>query len=243
MIIYELSTFLIPGSTRYCTARRWRNKRIKQKIYTFEQIAQKIYFFVLLFCLLLHRLAVRISFPFIFFYKFNCTDPGLQLRRDGTTQRFVVVDLLTFYIFWNLLDIVHSGTIKERLIQKSITAKTDVPPRSSPLRHVSRGRTSATQPCSRFSDSVEDAKVKGTRKVGGAVSSRFIFSIQRARLSRSLEQASDSATEISYWWRNICPESGHKHCLDGPLMYRDASVSVFSIFNSQNGKLIFVERY
>ena len=81
---------------------------------------------------------------------------------------------------------------------KSITAKTDVPPRSSPLRRVSRGGTSATQPCSRFSDSGEDATVKGTRKVGGAASSRFIFSIQRARLSRSLEQASDSATDISY---------------------------------------------
>ena len=105
------------------TARRWRNKRIKQKIYIFEQIAQKIYIFILLFCLLLHRLAVRISFPFIFFYKFNCTDPGLQLRRDGTTQRFVVVDLLTFYIFWNLPDIVHSGTIKERLIQRVLLRK------------------------------------------------------------------------------------------------------------------------
>ena len=80
-------------------------------------------FFVLLFCLLLHRLAVRISLPFIFFYKFNCTDPGLQLRRDGTTQRFVVVDLLTFYIFWNLPDIVHSGTIKERLIQRVLLRK------------------------------------------------------------------------------------------------------------------------
>ena len=37
--------------------------------------------------------------------------------------------------------------------------------------------------CSRLSDSGEDAKVKGTRKVVRA------FSIQRAQLSRSLEQA------------------------------------------------------
>ena len=36
-------------------------------------------FFVLFFCLLLHRLAVRISLPFHIFYMFNCTDPGLQL--------------------------------------------------------------------------------------------------------------------------------------------------------------------
>ena len=53
--------------------------------------------------------------------------------------------------------------------------------------------------CSRLSDSGEDAKVNGKRgKVGGAkkfpVSFRFIFVfvlqlIQRARLSRSLEQA------------------------------------------------------
>ena len=59
--------------------------------------------------------------------------------------------------------------------------------------------------CSRLSDSGEDAKEKGTRKVGGAgkrkrppllspVSSPFYFrvcafSIQRTRLSRSLEQA------------------------------------------------------
>ena len=56
--------------------------------------------------------------------------------------------------------------------------------------------------CSRLSDSGEDAKDKGTRKVGGAgkkpplfpVSSSFIFlialfSIQRTLLSRTLEQA------------------------------------------------------
>ena len=36
-------------------------------------------FFVLFFCLLLHRLAVRISLPFHIFHMFNCTDPGLQL--------------------------------------------------------------------------------------------------------------------------------------------------------------------
>ena len=37
-------------------------------------------FFVLFFCLLLHRLAVSRSVcRFIFFYKLNCTNPGLQL--------------------------------------------------------------------------------------------------------------------------------------------------------------------
>ena len=52
--------------------------------------------------------------------------------------------------------------------------------------------------CSRLSDSGEDAKVKGTRKVGGAkkgkpllypVSSRFTFVLSLSLLSRSLEQA------------------------------------------------------
>ena len=64
--------------------------------------------------------------------------------------------------------------------------------------------------CSRLSESGEEAKEKGTRKVGGAgkrkrfpvffsVSPRFIFvfalsSIQRTRQSRSMEQAQ------SPWW-------------------------------------------
>lgn len=35
----------------------------------------------------------------IFFYQFNCTDPGLQLGdRAGTTHWFVAVDLLIFYM-------------------------------------------------------------------------------------------------------------------------------------------------
>ena len=36
-------------------------------------------FFVLLFCLLLHRLAVRICLPFYISTSYYCTDPGLQL--------------------------------------------------------------------------------------------------------------------------------------------------------------------
>ena len=59
-----------------------------------------ICFFVLFFCLLLHRLAVRISLRFIFFYKFNCTDPGLQLGDPAPLIGLLIaVDLLTFYIF------------------------------------------------------------------------------------------------------------------------------------------------
>ena len=54
-------------------------------------------------------------------------------------------------------------------------------------------RTSQYCPaCSRLSDSGEDAKVKGTRKVGSFLSFYFrlrAFLIQRARLSRSQEQA------------------------------------------------------
>ena len=44
--------------------------------------------------------------------------------------------------------------------------------------------------CSRLSVSGEDAKVKGTRKVRA-------FSIQRARLSRSLEQATLSLSHVT----------------------------------------------
>ena len=50
--------------------------------------------------------------------------------------------------------------------------------------------------CSRLSDSAEDAKVKGTRKVAPSLPSFLpfyfrlrAFSTQRAQLSRSLEQA------------------------------------------------------
>ena len=48
--------------------------------------------------------------------------------------------------------------------------------------------------CSRLSDSGEDAKEKGTRKVYFRVCA---FSIQRTRLSRSLEQAMSSVTVLS----------------------------------------------
>ena len=37
--------------------------------------------------------------------------------------------------------------------------------------------------CSRLSDSGEDAKAKGTRKVGGAVSTRFVFVFARSQFS------------------------------------------------------------
>ena len=37
--------------------------------------------------------------------------------------------------------------------------------------------------CSRLSDSGEDAKAKGTRKVSGAVSSRFVFVFARSQFS------------------------------------------------------------
>ena len=48
--------------------------------------------------------------------------------------------------------------------------------------------------CSRLSDSGEDAKEKGTRKVYFRVCA---FSIQRTRLSRSLEQAMSSVKVLS----------------------------------------------
>ena len=43
-------------------------------------------FFVLFFCLLLHRLAEGSVCRFIFFYMFNCTDPGLQLGDPAPTK-------------------------------------------------------------------------------------------------------------------------------------------------------------
>ena len=53
--------------------------------------------------------------------------------------------------------------------------------------------------CSKLSDSGEDAKVKGTRKVGSFLPLYFrhrALSIQRAQLSRSLEQAAIEDTWV-----------------------------------------------
>ena len=66
--------------------------------------------------------------------------------------------------------------------------------------------------CSRLSDSGEDAKLKGTRKVGGAKKRKSFlpfyfrlhaFLIQRARLSWSLEQASDKQDVGRRWLGNF----------------------------------------
>ena len=62
--------------------------------------------------------------------------------------------------------------------------------------------------CSRLSVSGEDAKVNSTRKVGGAKKRKSFFPfyfrlraflIQRARLSRGLEQASDKQDVGRKW--------------------------------------------
>ena len=53
--------------------------------------------------------------------------------------------------------------------------------------------------CSRLSDSGEDAKKKGTRKVGGA--EIFVLAlIQGTRLSRSLEQANLLWVSLTIWF-------------------------------------------
>ena len=84
-----------------------------------------------------------------------------------------------------------------------------------PENEIVGSRLEPSLACSRLSDSSEDAKVKGTRKVGGARKRKKegipalplfsfhpcfysffhvrAFSIQRTRLSRSLEQASSSS--------------------------------------------------
>ena len=66
--------------------------------------------------------------------------------------------------------------------------------------------------CFRLSGSGEDAKVKGTRKVGGAKKRKSFLSfyfrlraflIQRPRLSRNLEQASDKQDVGRKWLGNF----------------------------------------
>ena len=61
-----------------------------------HRVIFSIYFFVLFFCLLLHRLAVRISLLCLIFLQVQiyCTDPGLQLGDPA---------LLIGLLFWNLL--------------------------------------------------------------------------------------------------------------------------------------------
>ena len=53
--------------------------------------------FVLFFCLLVHRLAVRNSCCFMIFFKLLYWTRSTT-GRSGTTQRFVAVDLLIFYV-------------------------------------------------------------------------------------------------------------------------------------------------
>ena len=64
-------------------------------------------FFVLFFCLLLHRLAIRISLPCHIFLQVYLYWSRSTIERSGTTHWFVAVDLLVFYILFKELNRIH----------------------------------------------------------------------------------------------------------------------------------------
>ena len=72
-------------------------------------------FFVVLFCLLLHCLALRISLPLYIFYELLLYWSRPTTGRSGSTQRFVAVDLPIFYISKSLW---HPGCMKWILAQE-----------------------------------------------------------------------------------------------------------------------------
>ena len=86
--------------------RGWRKFDCKPK---YRAIGLNIYIFVLLFCLRNSSSpCCKDQFAVSYFvYKFNCTDPDLQLEDFPITHWFVAVDLLISYIFWNLPIIAH----------------------------------------------------------------------------------------------------------------------------------------
>ena len=57
-------------------------------------------FFVLFFCLLFHRLAIKISLPCHIFLQVYLYWSRSAIERSGTTHWFVAVDLLIFYILF-----------------------------------------------------------------------------------------------------------------------------------------------
>ena len=75
--------------------RQTKLSEVLKGLKTSEPAGQCVYFFI--------ALPWGSVCRFIFFYKFNCSDPQRSTTgRSGTTHWFVAVDLLTFYIFWNL---------------------------------------------------------------------------------------------------------------------------------------------
>ena len=72
------------------------SKHIVWKLNKYRVICLNTYFCVLFFCLLLHRLAVRISLPFHIFLQVELYLSRSTTGRSGTTHWFVAVDLLTF---------------------------------------------------------------------------------------------------------------------------------------------------
>ena len=69
----------------------------------------KYIFFVFFFCLLLHRLAIRISLPIYIFYKLLLYWSWSTTGRSGTTQRFVAVELRIFHISSYLIHLLAKG--------------------------------------------------------------------------------------------------------------------------------------
>ena len=78
--------------------------------------------------------------------------------------------------------------------------------------------------CSRLSDSGADAKAKGTRKVGGAVSSRFVFVFARSLFSGPDSEpetgSSVSGAPNDNFRKNICSEDDLRSRIFGTFVVK-----------------------
>ena len=73
-------------------------------------------------------------------------------------------------------------------------------PRGYPVGAFSGGQRAVgkTLACSRLSDSAEDAKVKGTRRVDGAVSSPFYFCVRTFSIQRTISEPGAGQQNLPY---------------------------------------------
>ena len=91
------------------TYKKTRKAGVFKNLYSGERFWKDVFsmtvsiyiFFLLFFCLHLHRLAASIRLPFYIFYKLLLYWSRSTTGWSGTTQRFVAVDLTIFNsIFW-----------------------------------------------------------------------------------------------------------------------------------------------
>ena len=107
-------------------------------------------FFVLFFCLLLHRLAVRISLPLYDFLQVIIV--LITTGRPGTTQRFVAADLL---IFFNILlphglpwfSLRKVPTFRDATFRETVRWRLKMSPYFLRLTLILRGKTSLKKLC------------------------------------------------------------------------------------------------